>query len=457
MTYSFILPDSGEGIHESEIVKWDVQPGDQVEEDDILVEIQSDKAVVGLPSPVKGIVKELLVEEGDIAKVGEAIVEIEVSGENGNEAAEAESNDTAEEETKVTKEGEDTVAVEHKDVEHLQPSSEAAETTKTQTSSKHAAAPIDVRMLAIPSVRKYAREKDVDLTQVPATGKNNRVTKEDIDNFLTSGKAKPAVKETAKVEAEKPAAKETKQEPQYSTPTSSREDKRVKMTPTRKAIAKAMLNSKATSPHVTVLDRVNVEKLVDHREHFKVVAKEEGIKLTYTAYFVKAVVAILARYPELNASIDEETDEIVYHNFFDVGIATNTDRGLVVPMIRDAERKSLFTIAEEITSNSEKAMNGTLSPSDMGNGSMTITNVGAVATSGVWSTPIINQPEVAILGMARIEDEVIPDENKQPIVAPMLKVSFGFDHRIVDGVTAQQAINDLKKFLADPELLFVKG
>ena len=126
-------------------------------------------------------------------------------------------------------------------------------------------------------------------------------------------------------------------------------------------------------------------------------------------------------------------------------------------MIRDAERKSLFTIAEEITTNSEKAMSGTLSPSDMGNGSMTITNVGAVATSGVWSTPIINQPEVAILGMARIEDEVIPDENKQPIVAPMLKVSFGFDHRIVDGVTAQQAINDLKKFLADPELLFVKG
>ncbi|MDN6625616.1 MAG: 2-oxo acid dehydrogenase subunit E2 [Pisciglobus halotolerans] len=459
MTYSFILPDSGEGIHESEIVKWDVQPGDQVEEDDILVEIQSDKAVVGLPSPVKGTVKELLVEEGDIAKVGEAIVEIEVSGESGNEEAEAESNDTAEEETKVTKEGEDTVAVEHKDVEHLQPSSEAAETTKAQTSSKHAAAPIDVRMLAIPSVRKYAREKDVDLTQVPATGKNNRVTKEDVDNFLTSGKAKPAAKETTKTETEKPAAKETKQKPEYISPvsSSSREDKRVKMTPTRKAIAKAMLNSKATSPHVTVLDRVNVEKLVEHREHFKVVAKEEGIKLTYTAYFVKAVVAILARYPELNASIDEETDEIVYHNFFDVGIATNTDRGLVVPMIRDAERKSLFTIAEEITSNSEKAMDGTLSPSDMGNGSMTITNVGAVATSGVWSTPIINQPEVAILGMARIEDEVIPDENKQPIVAPMLKVSFGFDHRIVDGVTAQQAINDLKKFLADPELLFVKG
>lgn len=229
------------------------------------------------------------------------------------------------------------------------------------------------------------------------------------------------------------------------------------MTATRRAISKAMVNSKTISPHVTVLDRTNASKLIEHRERFKVIAKERGIKLTYTAYFVKALVAILSRYPNLNASVDEEAGEIVYKNYINIGIATDTEKGLFVPVIKNADYKNLFTIAEDIAENTEKALNGTLSGTDMKNSSMTITNVGSLATNGVWSTPIINQPEVAILGVARIEDEVIPDENKQPIVAPMLKLSFSFDHRIIDGSTAQSAINDLKNYLADPELLFVEG
>ncbi|MGX7394141.1 dihydrolipoamide acetyltransferase family protein [Carnobacterium mobile] len=455
MTYSFILPDSGEGIHESEIVAWDVKPGDKVKEDDILVEIQSDKAVIGLPSPVSGTVVKLLAEEGEIAKVGDSIVEIEIDDEKDSVKKDEEKlQKDNPQENEVIKEGTDTVAIEHEDVKHLKPGKESTDSNKQATSSERKlSSDIDVRMLAIPSVRKYAREKDVDLTQVPATGKNDRVTREDIDRFLTTG-----VSKSVAAESEKDNVQPVQQEvPAKAAPISSEKERRVKMSGTRKAIAKAMVNSKAVSPHVTVFDRVNVGKLVDHRERFKGVAKEEGVKLTYTAYFVKALVAMLSRYPELNASIDEETDEIVYHDYFNIGIATNTDKGLFVPMIRDAERKSLFTIAEEMAENTEKAMNGTLTRADMENGSMTITNVGSVATSGVWSTPIINQPEVAILGMARIEDEVIPDENKQPIVVPMLKISFAFDHRIIDGVTAQQAINDLKNFLADPELLFVKG
>ncbi|ALV22081.1 MAG: dihydrolipoamide acetyltransferase family protein [Carnobacterium sp.] len=454
MTYSFILPDSGEGIHESEIVTWDVKPGDKVKEDDILAEIQSDKAVIGLPSPVSGTVTKILVAEGEIAKVGDPIVEIEIDGKSDNVKEDEETLQKDDpQENEVVKEGTDTVAIEHEDVSHLKPGKESIEPSKEAAStSRKQHSNTDIRMLAIPSVRKYAREKEVDLTQVPATGKNNRVTREDIDHYLASGVSKPAAE--PKKEAVPSAWQE---EPAKTAPASTGKERRVKMSGTRKAIAKAMVNSKATSPHVTVLDRVNVEKLVEHRERFKVIAKEEGIKLTYSAYFVKALVAVLSRYPELNASIDETTDEIVYHDYFNVGIATNTDKGLFVPIIRDAERKSLFTIAEEMAENTEKAINGTLTRADMENGSMTITNVGSVATSGVWSTPIINQPEVAILGMARIEDEVIPDENRQPIVVPMLKISFGFDHRIIDGVTAQQAINDLKKFLADPELLFVKG
>lgn len=459
MTYSFILPDSGEGIHESEIVKWDVKVGDKVKEDDILVEIQSDKAVIGLPSPVTGTVIKLLAEEGEIAKVGDPIVEIEVDGKKDSIKAEEDTLQKVDSKaTKVTMEGTDTVAIEHEDVEHLKPGNESVEPQKqTENITSKPSSDIDLRMIAIPAVRKYAREKEVDLTQVPATGKNNRVTREDVDQFLSSGISKSV---PAKVEEEKTVStekQESTKETAKETPYAPGEGRRVKMSATRKAIAKAMVNSLATSPHVTVLDKVNVEKLVKHRDHFKVIAKEEGIKLTYTAYFVKALVAVLARYPELNASIDEATDEIIYHDYFNIGIATNTDKGLFVPMIRDADRKSLFTIAKEMETNTQKALDGALTRADMANGSMTITNVGSVATGGVWSTPIINQPEVAILGMARIEDEVIPDENRQPIVASMLKISFVFDHRIIDGVTAQKALNDLKEFLADPELLFVKG
>ncbi|MDY0409340.1 dihydrolipoamide acetyltransferase family protein [Virgibacillus soli] len=438
MIYSFILPDSGEGIHESEIVSWEVKPGDTVQADDTLVEIQSDKAVVALPSPVSGVVKKLLFAEGDVPKVGEAIVEIEVSDDS----------------SVVKERGMDTVAIEHEDVEHLNPTGELPEkeTTTSKPAVSHADSDIDIRMIAIPAVRKYAREKDVDIRIVPATGKNNRVTREDIDRFLATGGIQQVTEEKV-VEKETAPAQAVTTEQVVTT----EQERRVKMTPTRKAIANAMVNSKARSPHVTVLDRVNVTKLVEHRDRFKLIAKERGIKLTYTAYFVKALTAILARYPDLNASIDEKNDEIVYKNYINVGIATDTDKGLFVPVIHHTDRKSLFQIAEDLTVNTEKAMNGTLTSADMKNSSMTITNVGALATSGVWSTPIINQPEVAILGVGRIEDEVIPDENKQIIVAPMLKLSFGFDHRIIDGGTAQRAINDLKKYLADPELLFVEG
>lgn len=437
MIYSFILPDSGEGIHESEIVNWAVQPGDKVEEDDTLAEIQSDKAVVALPSPVSGVVKKLLFEEGDVPKVGDAIVEIEV---DDTDAAKIDNNAV------VRERGTDTVAIEHEDVEHLAPS--LGDPTDQQTPGEPASkrsTEIDIRMLAIPAVRKYAREKDVDITQVPPTGKNNRVTREDIDNFLASG-GSPAV-ETPIQETETPA------EPVVQTA----QETRVKMSGTRRAIANAMVSSKATSPHVTVLDKVNVSKLVEHRERFKVIANERGIHLTYTPYFIKALTAVLARYPDLNASIDDKADEIVYKNYINVGVATDTEHGLFVPVIRDTNQKSLFKVAEDLTENTQKALDGKLTSADMQNGSMTITNVGALSTSGVWSTPIINQPEVAILGLGRIEDEVIPDENKQPIVAPMLKISFGFDHRIIDGGTAQSAINDLKEYLADPELLFVEG
>ena len=214
---------------------------------------------------------------------------------------------------------------------------------------------------------------------------------------------------------------------------------------------------KAISPHVTVLDQVNVTKLVDHRNRMKQYAADRGIKLTYTAYFIKAVAAMLVKFPELNASLDNEKQEIVYKNYVNVGVATDTEHGLFVPNIKDTNFKSLFAIAKELEQNIKLAHEGKLGRDTLTDGSMTITNVGGVATGGVWATPIINQPEVAILGFGKFEEMFVPDENKQPVLAPILKLSFAFDHRIVDGVLAQKALNLVKEYLENPDILLVEG
>lgn len=433
MIYSFILPDSGEGLHESEIIQWGFKVGEAVKEDDILVEIQSDKAVVALPSPVSGTIKTIYAKVGEMAKVGSVIVDIETD-----------QNVEVHEEQKSAEVEDNTAAETIKPVEKQNNSSD-----------------VDIRLLAIPRVRKYARDKGVDLRLVPATGKRGLVTIEDIENYLNNSTVKevetvqqPQV--TNEVISEKPeVAAVPKFEPTPSNSTNN--TTRVPMTNIRKAIARAMVNSKAISPHVTVLDQVNVEKLVEHRNRMKQIAKDRDIKLTYTAYFIKAVAATLAKFPELNASVDNEKLEIIYKNYINIGVATDTEHGLFVPNIKDANFKSLFKIARELDENTALAHAGKLGRDKQTDGSMTITNVGAIATSGVWATPIINQPEVAILGFGRFEETFIPDENKQPKLVPMLKLSFSFDHRIVDGGTAQRALNTVKEYLADPDLLLVEG
>ncbi len=174
-------------------------------------------------------------------------------------------------------------------------------------------------------------------------------------------------------------------------------------------------------------------------------------------YIVKALVAVLRKHPALNAYVNEQADEIVYRNCFNIGVATNTDQGLFVPNIKEANMKTILQIAQEIMKYTDKAKKGELGAQDMRNGSTTITNVGAAATNGVWSTPIINYPEVSILGIGRIEHEAVVNEDKEIVAAPIMKLSFSFDHRVIDGVTAQEAINDLKELIADPEILLVEG
>ena len=227
------------------------------------------------------------------------------------------------------------------------------------------------------------------------------------------------------------------------------------MSPTRKAIAQAMVNSKVQAPHVTIFDEVNVTDLMKHRARFKEVALKQNISLTYLAYMTKAVTTVLRKYPTLNASVDSATNEIVYKHFYNIGIAVDTEKGLYVPVIKEADRKGILTIAKDISDLAAKAHEGTLSRDEMSNGSTSISNIGSAW--GMWFTPIINFPEVAIFGMGRIEKKPVVLKDGTIGVGDVLHLSMSFDHRIIDGALAQNAMNELKQLLSDPELLLMEG
>ncbi|MCK0470591.1 dihydrolipoamide acetyltransferase family protein [Halalkalibacter sp. APA_J-10(15)] len=423
MAYQFKLPDIGEGIHEGEIVKWFVKAGDEIKEDDILLEVQNDKAVVEIPSPVDGKVLEVKVEEGTVSIVGDVLLTIDAGDAN-----------PAEEEETVEEEKDEPIA------EKQEKSEESPKTDQNGSTE-------NTRVIAMPSVRKYARDNDVTIANVSGTGKNGRVLKEDIDAFLNGDQAAPA----AGAEKEEKTAKESAKP--ASIPVGELEE-RVPLKGVRKAIAKAMVNSKHTAPHVTHMDEVEVSGLVAHRKQYKEVAAEQGTKLTYLPYVVKALTAALRKFPTLNASIDDANDEIVYKKYFNIGIAADTEHGLFVPVIKDADRKSIFALADEINELAAKARDAKLSGDEMKGGCATISNVGSAR--GLWFTPVINHPEVAILGIGRIEEKPVVKDG-EIVAAPVLALSISYDHRLIDGVTAQNALNHVKRLLNDPQLLLMEG
>ncbi|MFN7251010.1 MAG: dihydrolipoamide acetyltransferase family protein [Anaerobacillus sp.] len=431
MAFEFKLPDIGEGIHEGEIVKWFVKPGDEVKEDDILLEVQNDKAVVEIPSPVEGKILELKVTEGTVAVVGDVLVTIDYDGEI---PASAHGHHDEEEDTApaVTTTKEDVVA------------EVVAEVDESR------------RIIAMPSVRKYAREKGIDIRKVNGTGNNGRILKADIDNFGTA--APKTIDETTVTEAKPPvsenkSASEKKAVKPYEAVHGELET-REKMSGIRKAISNAMVNSKHTAPHVTLMDEIDVTDLVLHRKKFKGIAADKGIKLTYLPYVVKALTSALREYPTLNASIDDINEEVVYKHYYNIGIAADTEKGLLVPVVKDADRKSIFKISAEISELATSARDGKLSPDKMKGGSCTITNIGSAG--GQWFTPVINHPEVAILGIGRIAEKPVV-KNGEIVVAPVLALSLSFDHRLIDGATAQNALNHIKRLLNDPQLLVMEA
>ena len=425
-TYQFNLPDIGEGIAEGTVGEWHVKEGDEVKEDGDLVQIENDKSVEELPSPVAGKITKILVPEGETAEVGQPLVELEVAAGKGNV------------EGGTTKEA------------------PVAESKETPAANTAAAAPTGEKqdhslpVLAMPGVRAYARDKGADLTQISGSGNHGQVLKTDIDSFLAGGGAKAAEAEKT---TEQPAKKQKAPAALVSTSTDWPEHTE-KMSGIRYATAKAMTRSNDNVPHVHIFDEVVVDKMWDHRKKYKELAASKGVHLTFLAYVTKALAVVLKEFPIFNSQVDMDNKQSVFKDYINIGIATDTDRGLFVPNVKHADQQSLFDIARSISANTEKAKDGKLSSGDMSHTGISITNIGSVG--GGFFTPIINFPEVAILGIGKISPEpvVVDGEVKS---ARVLKLTMAFDHRVIDGATAQRAVNRLKELLGDPELLLMEG
>lgn len=426
LAYLFKLPDIGEGIHEGEILKWFVKPGDEIKEDDTLAEVQNDKAVVEIPSPVTGKVLKLDAEEGQTIEVGTVMITIDAGKENDN----------------ASRDGSETAS---RSAAEARPEVKAAEKEKKTVHSVDREDEAPGSVIAMPSVRKYARDRGVAIDQVGGSGRGGRVLREDIDRFLKGGESVKTTSEHGKTETQAPPA---------AGPGSDGLETREKFIGIRRAIAKATAHSVQTAPHVTLLDDVDVTKLVAHRKQFKQEAANQGVKLTYLPYVVKALVAALKAYPVVNASLDEARGEIIYKHYYNIGIAADTEAGLIVPVIKHAESKSLVELAGAIGELAEKARAGKLKSEEMKGGTCTITNIGS--EGGQWFTPVINQPESAILGIGRIAEKAIVRDG-EIVAAPMLALSLSFDHRLIDGATAQKAMNKIKRLLHDPQRLILEG
>jgi pyruvate dehydrogenase E2 component (dihydrolipoamide acetyltransferase) len=417
MAYEFKFPDIGEGLTEGEIVHWLVKEGDEVKEGQPLVEVETDKALAEIPSPKTGVILKILAKEKEIVKVGQVIV---VFGEKGEALAPQPPRPKS-----VGVVGE----LEEAPEEAPAVVTKAGPTTPTRV-SEHA--------LATPAVRALAKEFGVDINKVQGTGPEGRVLEKDMRQ-LAEGKEKQVE------EIKKPV--KVKKYDLYGYV------ERIPLRGVRRSIAKAMVKSKYTAPHVTTMDEADVTALWKIREKEKKAAEKKGIKLTILPFIIKAVIAGLSEHPYLNASLDDENEEIILKKYFNIGFATDTPEGLMVPVVKNAKDKSILQLAQELTQFAEKARNRTIDLADLKGGTFTISNYGALG--GIYATPIINYPEVAILGVGKIKDTPVV-RNGKLVVRKILSLALSFDHRVVDGGEGARFLNTVIARLEDPDLILLE-
>jgi pyruvate dehydrogenase E2 component (dihydrolipoamide acetyltransferase) len=431
MAYQLTLPDIGEGVVEAEVQAWHVSPGDRVVEDQPLVEVMTDKATVTIPSPRRGTVTRLFYAVGDVARVHTPLVELELDAIDVVLAAPALANPAAPSPAAPGQRG---------------PATAGAEVRPAKA-------------LATPAVRAMARSLGVDLQGVPGTGKGGRVTKEDVTAFRedSSGDAHHAhggngVHQGAHPPPPEPTAPAAGRGPLPSRLVDGSEE-RIPLRGLKKRIAEQMARSKRTAAHFTFVEQADVTELVRVKHRVADAAKKQGVKVTFLPFVVKSVLGALKKHPTLNASLDDERNELVLKRHYDLGIASATADGLTVPVLRRADQLSLLDIAREIERLSHDSKAGQTRPEDVGRGTFTITSLGALG--GLFGTPVLNYPEVGILSVHRIRPTPVVRDG-QIVIRDVLHVAVTGDHRVVDGQAISSFTLQVVKYLEDPSLLFME-
>ncbi len=421
----FKLPDIGEGIAEGEIVKWLVSEGDKVDEHQAVVEVMTDKATVEVPAPAGGTITELHAAEGDVVPVGSVIFHLATgAGAPAASAAPAAATATA--------------------------AAAAAPAPSAVPATNGAPAPIERpsgKVLAVPSARRVARELGVDLAAVPGTGRNGVIRRADVEEFhSTAATAAPAA-------APASTAPSIPSAPPVSLTPGERET-RTPFRGVRRKIAEAMSRSMYTAPHFTVVEELDVTELVALRARAKAIGAKQDIKVTYMPFIMKACASALMEFPMLNAKLDEATNEIVRYNYVDLGIATDTPNGLIVPVIREVQSKGILQLSAELMDLAERTRSGKVTAAELQGSTFSITNAGNIG--GIMATPIINFPEVAIMGVHRLMKRpgvVETPEGDVYETRQYMNLSISVDHRLADGADGARFLVKMKQLLEDPGLI----
>jgi pyruvate/2-oxoglutarate dehydrogenase complex dihydrolipoamide acyltransferase (E2) component len=439
MRFEFILPDLGEGIQEGVLIRWLVQVGDTVRQDQPFAVVETDKAVVELPAPKPGVVVSLHFKPGETVKVGRTMVTF---------------NDTRAEEESLTSDG-------VKSHESAQERETAAETVGNKQPIQTAG-----RASATPHTRAYARKMGVDLARVVATGKNGRITDEDVDRAVAAAKAGTIMAQPADAEVPVSFSSQPVSRPvdfaaaavkaSQSATEQTAMIERIPLSHLRKVIAENMRASRQISAHVTHVDEADVTDL--HAIYRKAKLRQESaneppVKLTLLPFFMKAAQIALKSHPLLNASYDEPAGEIIIKKFYNFGLAVDTPEGLIVPVVKQVDGKDMLQLAAEVADLSRKARERKLSLDELRGATFTLTNIGPIG--GLFATPIIHQPELAILGLHTIKERPVVVAG-QVAVRRMIYLTVSFDHRIIDGAEAARFMTDLVDLIQNPELLLVR-
>ena len=400
MSTEIKAPVFPESVAEGTVATWHKQPGEACSRDELIVDIETDKVVLEVVAPADGVIEEVLKNEGDTVESGEVIGKFKEGAAGESKPAESKSEAKAE-------------------------APEAEE--KSEAASGDA--------ILSPAARKLAEENNVDPSAVKGTGKDGRVTKEDVQNYVDSNKS------SGGAAASKPAAM-----PEVNVGQGERAEKRVPMTRLRASIAKRLVNAQQSAAMLTTFNEVNMGPIMEMRKQYQdSFVKRHGIKLGFMSFFTKAATEALKRFPAVNASIDG--NDMVYHSYQDIGVAVSTDRGLVVPVLRDSDAMGLADIEKKIVEYGTKAKEGKLAIEDMTGGTFTITNGGIFGS--LISTPILNPPQTAILGMHKIQERPMAVNGKVEI-QPMMYLALSYDHRMIDGKEAVQFLVAIKEMLEDP-------